>query len=41
MVQDDKPLDQPTSLSLLERARRREPQAWEQLVDLYRPLVLH
>jgi RNA polymerase sigma-70 factor (ECF subfamily) len=41
MVQDDKPLDQPTSLSLLERARRREPQAWQQLVDLYRPLVVY
>jgi RNA polymerase sigma-70 factor (ECF subfamily) len=28
-----------TSLTLLERARRREPQAWERLVQLYRPLV--
>jgi RNA polymerase sigma-70 factor (ECF subfamily) len=29
-----------TSLTLLERARRREPQAWERLVALYRPLVV-
>jgi RNA polymerase sigma-70 factor (ECF subfamily) len=33
-------LDQTTSLSLLERARRRDPQAWDRLVQLYRPLVL-
>jgi RNA polymerase sigma-70 factor (ECF subfamily) len=35
----DRPPDQSTSLSLLERARRREPQAWERLVEVYRPLV--
>ena len=29
-----------TPLSLLERARARQPEAWRQLVDLYRPLVL-
>ena len=28
-----------TSLSLLERARSRDERAWEQLVDLYTPLV--
>src|SRR5262249_12931217 len=33
-------LDQTTSLSLLERARRRDPQAWDRLVQMYRPLVL-
>ncbi len=32
--------DQSTSLSLLERARRRDPTAWDRLVGLYRPLVL-
>jgi RNA polymerase sigma-70 factor (ECF subfamily) len=31
---------QSTSLSLLERARRQEPQAWDRLVALYRPLVV-
>jgi RNA polymerase sigma-70 factor (ECF subfamily) len=31
---------QSTSLSLLERARRRQPEAWDRLVQLYRPLVL-
>jgi RNA polymerase sigma-70 factor (ECF subfamily) len=36
---DQKP-DQSTSLNLLERARRRDPQAWDRLVQLYRPLVL-
>src|SRR5262249_23757624 len=30
-----------TSLSLLERARGRDPVAWERLVSLYRPLVEH
>jgi RNA polymerase sigma-70 factor (ECF subfamily) len=29
-----------TSLTLLERARRREPEAWDRLVALYRPLVV-
>jgi RNA polymerase sigma-70 factor (ECF subfamily) len=29
-----------TSLSLLERARRRDPEAWVRLDHLYRPLVL-
>jgi RNA polymerase sigma-70 factor (ECF subfamily) len=32
---------QSTSLSLLERARRRDPAAWERLNALYRPLVLY
>jgi RNA polymerase sigma-70 factor (ECF subfamily) len=36
---DQKP-EQSTSLSLLERARRRDPQAWDRLLQLYRPLVL-
>jgi RNA polymerase sigma-70 factor, ECF subfamily len=40
MRDDEQPRDQSTSLSLLERARRREPQAWERLVEVYRPLVL-
>ena len=31
----------PTPLSLLERARARQPEAWHRLVDLYRPLVLY
>src|SRR5262245_24021825 len=30
-----------TPLSLLERARANEPDAWGRLVHLYRPLVLH
>jgi RNA polymerase sigma-70 factor (ECF subfamily) len=29
----------PTSVSLLERARRQEPGAWERMVGLYAPLV--
>jgi RNA polymerase sigma-70 factor (ECF subfamily) len=29
-----------TPLSLLERARRKDPDAWRRLVELYRPLVL-
>jgi RNA polymerase sigma-70 factor, ECF subfamily len=29
-----------TPLSLLERARHKDPKAWRQLVELYRPLVL-
>jgi RNA polymerase sigma-70 factor (ECF subfamily) len=41
MRDNDKPQDQSTSLSLLERARRREPQAWDRLVEVYRPLVLY
>jgi RNA polymerase sigma-70 factor (ECF subfamily) len=40
MTPGDKKPAEVTSLSLLERARRREPQAWERLVALYRPLVL-
>jgi RNA polymerase sigma-70 factor (ECF subfamily) len=32
--------DQSTSLSLLGRARARDPAAWQRLVELYRPLVL-
>jgi len=39
-MKGDGKTDQSTSLSLLERARRREPAAWNRLVDLYRPLVL-
>jgi RNA polymerase sigma-70 factor (ECF subfamily) len=31
--------DQGTPLSVLERARRRDPEAWRRLVDLYQPLV--
>jgi RNA polymerase sigma-70 factor (ECF subfamily) len=30
-----------TSLSLLERARARDSEAWRSLVSLYQPLVLH
>jgi RNA polymerase sigma-70 factor (ECF subfamily) len=30
---------QPTSLSLLQRVRNRDPQAWERFVGLYEPLV--
>jgi RNA polymerase sigma-70 factor (ECF subfamily) len=30
-----------TSLSLLDRARTNEPDAWEKLVELYSPLVYH
>jgi RNA polymerase sigma-70 factor (ECF subfamily) len=30
-----------TSLTLLQRAQARQPDAWERLVDLYAPLVLH
>jgi RNA polymerase sigma-70 factor, ECF subfamily len=33
--------DQATPLSLLERARARNPDAWGRLVELYRPLVLY
>jgi RNA polymerase sigma-70 factor (ECF subfamily) len=40
MGKKDKSLNPSTSLSLLEHAPRREPQAWARLVDLYRPLVL-
>jgi RNA polymerase sigma-70 factor (ECF subfamily) len=40
MTGRDKQPNQSTSLSLLERARRRESAAWERLVGLYRPLVL-
>ena len=32
---------QATSLTLLQRAQARQPAAWERLVDLYAPLVLH
>jgi RNA polymerase sigma-70 factor (ECF subfamily) len=40
-MKDDSETPQSTSLSLLERARRREPAAWNRLIDLYRPLVLY
>jgi RNA polymerase sigma-70 factor (ECF subfamily) len=40
MKETGKNSDQATSLSLLERARRRDPGAWNRLVELYRPLVL-
>jgi RNA polymerase sigma-70 factor, ECF subfamily len=30
-----------TSLSLLERARAQEPDAWQRLLELYGPLVIH
>ncbi len=30
-----------TSLSLIERARREDPEAWRRIVRLYGPLVLH
>jgi RNA polymerase sigma-70 factor (ECF subfamily) len=32
--------DQDTPLSLLDRARAHDPQAWQRLLELYRPLVL-
>jgi RNA polymerase sigma-70 factor (ECF subfamily) len=32
---------QTTSLSLLERARAQDPQAWRRLLDLYGPLIYH
>src|SRR2546429_459226 len=35
------PLSGSTSPSLLARARANQPAAWEQLVDLYAPLVYH
>jgi RNA polymerase sigma-70 factor (ECF subfamily) len=41
MSDGDKSQDQSTSLTLLERARRREPKAWDRLIEVYRPLVLH
>ncbi|HEY1376761.1 MAG TPA: sigma-70 family RNA polymerase sigma factor [Gemmataceae bacterium] len=34
-------MSEPTSLTLLERARRRDPQGWSRLVALYGPLVEH
>jgi RNA polymerase sigma-70 factor (ECF subfamily) len=34
------PAGQLTPLSLLERVRSRDPQAWHRLVELYQPLVL-
>ena len=40
-MKDVKESAQSTSLSLLERARRREPAAWDRLIALYRPLVLY
>jgi RNA polymerase sigma-70 factor (ECF subfamily) len=40
MTDDEAAPHQSTSLGLLERARRREPEAWERLVRVYRPLVL-
>src|SRR5262245_30078870 len=33
--------EMPTSRSLLERARRRDRRAWEELIDLYAPLVYY
>jgi RNA polymerase sigma-70 factor (ECF subfamily) len=33
------PLDQPTSLTLLERVRNREEEEWQRLLHLYTPLV--
>jgi len=39
MSQTSEPLS--TSSSLLSRARRREPEAWARLSDLYGPLVYH
>src|SRR5262249_33444424 len=39
-MQQNKERSDDTSLSLLERARRRDPGAWERLMALYRPLVL-
>jgi RNA polymerase sigma-70 factor, ECF subfamily len=32
---------EPTSLSLLERARANDATAWQRVMELYRPLVLH
>jgi RNA polymerase sigma-70 factor (ECF subfamily) len=40
MSDADRKPEETTSLSLLERARRRDPQAWDRLLQLYRPLVL-
>ena len=37
---DDRSLDQGTSLSLLERARTRDDEAWERLHRLYQPFVV-
>jgi RNA polymerase sigma-70 factor (ECF subfamily) len=39
--QDSAGPGQETSLSLLERVRSSEPEAWRRLVELYRPLVLY
>jgi RNA polymerase sigma-70 factor, ECF subfamily len=38
--QADASRHQATPLSLLERARKHDPEGWRRLVDLYRPLVL-
>jgi RNA polymerase sigma-70 factor (ECF subfamily) len=41
---DDRQVTEPhgaTPLSLLERARARQPEAWRQLMGLYQPLVLY
>lgn len=37
----DRPSKQGTSLTLLERARDNEPEAWRRIVHLYTPLVYH
>jgi RNA polymerase sigma-70 factor (ECF subfamily) len=37
----DNPHASATSLSLLDRVRLNQPDAWERLVDLYAPLVYH
>ncbi len=39
MSDGDRKPEQSTSLSLLEKARRRDPAAWDRLMGLYRPLV--
>src|SRR5580765_1041873 len=39
-----KPIEEPldhTSLTLLDRVRRKDKEAWERLVSLYTPLVYH
>jgi RNA polymerase sigma-70 factor, ECF subfamily len=38
---DTSPDGMPTSRSLLQRARQRDSQAWQELVDLYAPLVYY
>ncbi len=36
---DPRPPDEITPLSVLDRARANDPQAWQRLIDLYQPLV--